>query len=105
MLDASQEPRALWNQMLHGHPQIGTPFAPLQRPPALAEAPALRPFFDDGAAVLDRRAAVEALQELRVRFVVVEADKLGRARDLQLPLAYAGDDLWVFEVPPPVPPA
>jgi hypothetical protein len=115
VLDASSGPRALWNQVLHGHPQLGVPLAPppLQLAQTLADAPALRPLLDPisglsagpAAAPLDRREAVAALQALRVRFVIVEADKLGRARELHLPLAYAGDDLWVFEVPPPVPPA
>ncbi len=100
VLDASQGTRGLWNQVLHEHPQVGgyVTRAPERLDRFLGDTPVLRPFLGDGVASLPREEAVQALRELRVRFLVVDGERLAQARALSLPLAYEGEGLWIFEV-------
>ncbi len=103
VLDASDPLRQLWHQVLHRHRQLG---GYVSRPPVrleawLEEEPELRPFFarpPPSAPWPPRRESLALLRELRVRFVVVERDRLEAARALDLPLAFAGDGLWIYEV-------
>ncbi|HTT72521.1 MAG TPA: hypothetical protein VMG32_14950, partial [Anaeromyxobacteraceae bacterium] len=103
VLDATGPERSSWHQVLHGHPQVGGASMPvpadLER--LLVEAPALRAFFAEGA-LPPREEALRALQELRVRFVIVDASRLRVARALKVPLAFEGEGIAVFEVPPRV---
>jgi len=101
VLDASAPPRRLYNQVLHRHPQVGGPAtrAPARLDRWLEETPVLRPFFGPGGRLPPRDEAVRALQDLEVRFVIVDRERLPAARELALPLAYQGDGLWIYEVP------
>lgn len=103
VLDATEPDRRLWHQVLHGHPQLAGELPSTGAPPA--PAPALRPFFERitepaRAGEAGPRDAVRALQALGVRFVIVDADRLEPARALGVPLAYEGEGLSIFEVPP-----
>jgi hypothetical protein len=102
VLDASGPSRRLWHQVLHGHPQVGgsAPPAPERLERLLREEPALRRFYGDGAAVLPREEEVRALQRMDVRFVIADEQRLREASALRLPLAFQGDGIAVFEVPP-----
>jgi hypothetical protein len=104
VLDATAPTRQLWHQLLHRHPQVGgyVTRAPERLERLLTATPVLRPFFGDGPGP-QRDEAVRALQELRVRFVVVDGQRLAAALALGLPRAYHGDGIQVFEVPPPSP--
>src|SRR3990172_4638523 len=93
--------RRLWHQVLHRHPQVGgyVTRAPERLERLLPETPALRPFFGDGGALPSRPETLRALQELNVRFVIVDGPRLAAARALRVPVAYQGDGITVFEVP------
>jgi hypothetical protein len=100
VLDATSPTRQLWHQVLHRHPQVGgyVTRAPERLERLLTETPVLRPFFGDGA-LPPRPEAVRALQELDVRFVIVDGSRLAPARALGVPIAYQGAGITVFEVP------
>ncbi|HEX9290382.1 MAG TPA: hypothetical protein VF904_12740 [Anaeromyxobacteraceae bacterium] len=104
VLDATGPTRQLWHQVLHRHPQVGGYMtrAPERLERLLAETPVFRPFFGDGGALPPRGEAVRALQLMNVRFVVVDRGKLAAAKALRVPLAYEGDGIFVFEIPPRV---
>ncbi len=104
VLDATDPLRQLWHQVLHRHPQVGgyVSRAPEGLERLLTRTPVLRPFFGDGVATLARDEAVRALQRMEVRFVVVDAARPRAARALRLPVAFEGDGIVVFEVPPRV---
>jgi hypothetical protein len=101
VLDATSPTRQLWHQVLHRHPQVGgyVTRAPERLERLLTETPALRPFFGDGGALQSRPETLRALQELNVRFVIVDGPRLAAARALRVPVAYQGDGITVFEVP------
>jgi hypothetical protein len=107
VLDATAPTRQLWHQVLHRHPQVGgyVTRAPERLEQLLTKTPVLRPFFGAGGRMPPRGEAVRDLQAMRVRFVIVEASRLGPATALGLPRAFEGDGIWVFEVPPPSPDA
>jgi len=104
VLDGSDPLRQLWHQVLHRHPQVG---GYVSRPPARLEAwlegePALRPFFawpPPSSPYPPRQVSLELLQQLKVRFVIVDRARLAAAQALDLSLAFAGDGLWIYEVP------
>jgi len=102
VLDASDPPRQLWHQVLHGHPQVGGAVsrAPERLERLLRQEPVLRPFFGDGVAALPREEAVRALQQWEVRFVIADGGRVREASALGLPVAFQGDGIVVFEVPP-----
>jgi ABC-type sugar transport system substrate-binding protein len=90
VLDATSPPRQLWNQVLHRHPQVG----------GLARGATLAAFVARDGAPRARQDAIRALQQLNVRFVIVDDDTVAAGRALRLDRAYDGDGLVVFEVPP-----
>jgi hypothetical protein len=101
VLDATDPGRQLWHQVLHRHPQVGgyVTRAPERLERLLTETPALRPFFGDGRATVGRDEAVRTLQAWKVRFVIVDRQRLAAARALGIPVAWQGDGIVVFEVP------
>jgi hypothetical protein len=102
VIDATSPNRQLWHQVLHRHPQVGgyVTRAPERLEKLLTETPALRPFFGAGGAPLPRPEALRALQQMNVRFVIVDGSRLAAARALRVPVAYQGGGITVFEVPP-----
>jgi hypothetical protein len=103
VLDATAPTRQLWHQMLHRHPQVGgyVTRAPERLERLLAETPVLRAFY--GAPDADPPppdAAVRALQDMNVRFVVVDGARLPAALALGVRRVYRGDGLQIFEIPP-----
>jgi len=101
VLDATGPGRSSWHQILHGHPQVGGDLSPipLELDRLLTEAPVLRSFFAEGP-LPPPAVAVRVLQDLHVRFVIVDDRKLKLARTLGVPLAFEGVGIAVFEVPP-----
>ena len=101
VLDATSPTRQLWHQILHRHPQVGgyVTRAPERLEELLTTTPLLRPFYGDGRATLAAGEAVRALQELGVRFVIVDRGRLAAGRALGIPMAWEGDGIAVFEVP------
>jgi hypothetical protein len=90
VLDATSPPRQLWNQVLHRHPQVG----------GLAHGATLAAFLARDGAPRARQDAIRELQQLNVRFVIVDGPAVAVARALHLDRAYDGEGLVVFEVPP-----
>jgi hypothetical protein len=110
VMDATSPTRQLWHQVLHHHPQVGgyVTRAPERLERLLTETPVLRPFFGAGGSPLPGPQAIRALQEMNVRFVIVDGSRLAAARALRVPVAYQGEGITVFEVPaqaafPPAP--
>jgi hypothetical protein len=103
VLDATAPARRLWHQVLHQHPQVGgyVAGAPERLDLLLTTTPVLRPFYGDGGGMPPRDDAVRSLQQMNVRFIIVDAARLGAALALRLPRAFEGDGITVFEVPPP----
>ena len=102
VLDATAPARQLWHQVLHRHPQVGGDVtrAPERLEHLLTTTPVLRPFFGDGQGMPPRDDALRSLQQMKVRFVIVDAPRLAAALALGLPRAFEGDGITVFEVPP-----
>jgi hypothetical protein len=100
VLDATGPYRSSWDQVLHGHAQVLGEVVPVpaRLEEAVATTPVLRSFLVDGK-LPPRDEAVRALQDLRVRFVIVDGRRLSVARALRVPLAYEGDGIAIFEVP------
>jgi hypothetical protein len=102
VLDATAPTRQLWNQVLHRHPQVGgyVTRAPERLERFLTTTPVLRPFFGPAGAAAPPPGGVRALQDLGVRFVIVDGTRLAPALALGMRRAFQGDGLFVFEVPP-----
>ena len=98
VLDATDPRRQLWHQVLHRHPQVGGRVGPAAE--RGAPPPALRALLGDGGSLPSRDAAVRALQDLNVRYVIVDGDRLAAGRALRVRRAFEGEGLVVYEVPP-----
>jgi hypothetical protein len=108
VLDVTAQPRRLWNQVLHRHPQLGGAAAPRDGAERWGGAtPALRAFLGRGGLVVSislapsatREEAIRSLQELDVRFVITDRATAGAVRALRLPRVHDADGLTVYEVP------
>ncbi len=100
VLDATDPQRQLWHGVLHRHPQVGgyVTRAPARLDARLADTPVLRPFFVGGPPI-PADESIPALQELGVRFVIVDDSRLAAGRALLRPAVWEGDGIHVYEVP------
>ena len=102
VLDVTGPTRRLWNQVLHHHSQIGggEPGTPGWSDPLPGGLPSPQQLLAVGGSPRARLAAIRALQELNVRFVLADGGALAGVRALRLSRAYEGEGLVIFEVPP-----
>lgn len=105
VLDTTAWSRQLWHQTVHRRPIIGgyTSRVPASRWDFVAEDEVLLAFLPPpvGTAALtvsDPDAARTRLQELLVRYVVVDANRIALPRRLGLVELYRGDGIAIFEV-------
>jgi hypothetical protein len=106
ILDVTSWSRQLWHQMSHKHPIIGGYLSrvPSSRWHTVSDDPILAAFVPPPVGIQAARFSepskvVDRLRELRIRFVILEASRVGLISELDLVAKYQDDETAIFEVP------